>query len=354
MTAPATERAVGSTMTAAVFEGEGRLSIVERPVPSIEDADDVLIEVEACGVCGTDVHILEGPPAHPAAPGVVMGHEFVGVVRATGPDAIGVDVGERVAVAANLSCGRCSSCKRGAPNHCDHFTTMGIFRDGGLARFATAPAGACHVVSKNIPSDIAALTEPLSCVVNGVERARLSPGEAVAVFGAGPIGLLFLSLFRAAGAGQLIVVEPTELRRDTAKQMGADVCLDPSSGDPAAAVRDATSGAGADVVVDAAGDQLASALSAVGVGGRVLLFGMNSRARPRVRQYDITRNEVTVVGAYVGSNVFPKAARILASGLVDLSPMISHRVTLEELPSALDAIREGRAVKVIVDLERGS
>ncbi|MFN2489495.1 MAG: zinc-binding dehydrogenase, partial [Actinomycetota bacterium] len=281
----------------------------------------------------------------------IMGHEFVGIVRETGPHTIGIHSEERVAVAANLSCGSCPPCKRGTPNHCEHFTTMGIFRDGGLARFAVAPASACHVVSKDIPREIAALTEPLSCVVNGIEQARLLPGEAVTIIGAGPVGLLFLSLFRAAGASLLVVVEPTELRRDVAKRMGADVCLDPSSGDPVAPMREATSGAGADVVVDAVGDQLALALSCVRVGGRVLLFGMNSRARPSVRQYDITRNELTVLGAYVGSNVFPKAARILASGLLELGPMISHRVSLEELPSALDAIRQGRAVKVVVDLK---
>jgi threonine dehydrogenase-like Zn-dependent dehydrogenase len=341
-------------MFAAVFEGDGVLSITERPVPSIKNADDVLIEVEACGVCGTDVHILEVPPGHPATPGVIMGHEFVGVVRDTGPDALGVAAGDRVAVAANLSCGSCASCKAGQPNHCERFTTMGVFRDGGLARFSVAPASACHVVSKDLPREIAALTEPLSCVVNGVDQARLLPGEAVAVIGAGPVGLLFLALFRAAGAGLLVVVEPQELRRDVAKRMGADVCLDPSSGDAPSAVRAATSGTGADVVVDAVGSQLDDAISSVRVGGRVLLFGMNSRARPAVRQYDITRKELAVMGAYVGSNVFPKAARILASGLVDLGPMISHRVTLEELPRALDAIREGTAVKVVVDLEAGS
>lgn len=340
-------------MVAAVFQGDGLLSIMERPVPSIADAG-VLIEVEACGVCGTDIHVLEVPPGHPATPGVIMGHELVGIVRALGPDALGVELGQRVAVAANLSCGSCSSCKRGVPNHCEHFTTMGIFRDGGLARFVAAPASACHVVSKDIPREIAALTEPLSCVVNGVEQAHLLPGETVAVFGAGPVGLLFLSMFRAAGAALVVVVEPAELRRDVAKRMGADVCLDPSQGDPASSVRDVTSGAGADVVVDAVGDQFDQALSAVRVGGRVLLFGMNSRARPSIHQYDITRNELTVLGAYVGSNVFPKASRILASGLVDLSPMISHRVSLEELPSALDAIRQGRAVKVVVDLMTGS
>ena len=341
------------TMTAAVFEGEGRLAIAEPPIPSIEHPDDVLIAVEACGVCGTDLHILEMPPGHPATPGVIMGHEFVGIVREVGPDAIGLSASDRVAVGPNLSCGSCTWCKRGAPNHCELFTTMGIFRDGGLAPFAVAPASACHVVSRDLPREIAALTEPLSCVVNGVEQAHLLPGESVAVIGAGPVGLMFLALFRAAGAGQLIVVEPTELRRDAAKRMGADVCLDSSSKDAAAAVRDATSVEGCDVVVDAVGSQMGTALGSARMGGRVLLFGMNTNARSDVRQYDITRNEFTVFGTYVGTNVFPKAARILGSGLVDLSPMISHRVPLEDLPRAFEALRRGEAVKVVVDLKAG-
>jgi threonine dehydrogenase-like Zn-dependent dehydrogenase len=341
-------------MPAAVFGGEGRLLIDRRAIPGIEQPDDVLIEVEACGICGTDVHILDVPPGHPATPGVIMGHEFVGIVRDIGPAAVGVDLGDRVAVEANLSCESCTWCKRGAPNHCDFFTTMGIFRDGGLAPFAVAPARACHVVSADIPREIAALTEPLSCVMNGVEQARVRPGEAVTVLGAGPVGLLFLSLFRAAGAGLVIVVEPAELRRDVAKRMGADVCIDPAPNDAAAVARDAASGAGVDVVVDAVGTQFDTALSIVRPGGRVLLFGMNATARAAVRQYDITRNELTIFGAYVGRNVFPKAARILSSGLIDLSPMITHRIALEELERGFDAIRRNEAVKVVVDLKHGS
>jgi threonine dehydrogenase-like Zn-dependent dehydrogenase len=351
VTARRDQIAVTGTMPAAVFGGEGRLSIDRRPIPGIERADDVLIEVEACGICGTDVHILEVPPGHPATPGVIMGHEYVGIVRSIGPAAVGVDVDDRVAVEANLSCGSCTWCKRGAPSHCDFFTTMGIFRDGGLAPFAVAPARACHVVSGELPREIAALTEPLSCVINGVEQARLLPGEAVAVFGAGPVGLLFLSLFRAAGAGLVIVVEPAELRRDAAKRMGADVCIDPSLDDAAAAARDATNGAGVDVVVDAVGTQFDTALSTVRPGGRVLVFGMNATARASVRQYDITRNELTIFGTYVGMNVFPKAARILSSSVMDLSPMITHRIALEELEVGIEAIRRNEAVKVIVDLK---
>lgn len=345
------DRPATGLMTAAVFEGDGKLAIIERPVPSITQPDDVLIEVEACGVCGTDIHILEVPPGHPATDGVIMGHEFAGIIAETGPGAVGVAPGDRVAVEANVSCGSCSQCKRGAPNHCERFTTLGIFRDGGLARFVVAPASACHRISKDIPREIAALTEPLSCVVNGVEQARLVVGESVVVVGAGPVGLLFVALFRAAGAGLLVVIEPAERRRDVAKRMGADLCVDPSACDAVSAVADATSQEGCDVVVDAVGSQLDTALRCARVGGRVLLFGMNANATATIRQYDVTRNELTVFGTYVGTNVFPKAARILGAGAVDLSPMITHRVPLADLPDALAAIRRGDAVKVVVDLK---
>ncbi len=342
---------VPATMPAAVFDGDGRLALVERPVPSVRHPDDVLIRVEACGICGTDLHILEVPPGHPATPGVVLGHEFVGIVHDAGPEALGVERGGRVAVASNLSCGSCRWCRRGLANHCERFTTLGIFTDGGLARFAVAPARACHPIRRDIAPEVAALTEPLSCVINGVEQAAVVPGEDVAVFGAGPVGLLFLALFRAAGAGRVIVVEPSDARRDVAKQMGADVLVDPGAGDAVAAIREATDGDGASVAVDAVGSLFEPAVASARRAGRVLLFGMNANASARVRPFDLTRNELTVVGTYVGRDVFPKAIRVLERGLFDARPMITHHGPLSSLPAAVDALREGRAVKAVIDLE---
>ncbi len=341
-------------MPAAVFESEGRLSISERPIPRIRRPDDVLIQVEACGICGTDVHILETPPGHPATPGTILGHEFVGVVLEVGAEATGVEPGDRVAVAPNLRCGACAWCKRGLPNHCENFTTLGIFRDGGLAPFAVAPASACHRISPNLPREIAALVEPVSCVENGVEQARLLPGERVAIFGAGPVGLIFLSLLRAAGAGRVIVVEPSEIRREAAKRIGADICLDPGHGRVAEQVAEMLHGGGADVVVDAVGNQVAPAISSARKGGRVLLFGMNANATSEIRQFDITRNELTVFGTYVGANTFPRAIQTLESGVVDLAPMVTDRVPLEGLPAAMERVRDGRAVKLVVDLMEGA
>lgn len=338
------------TMRAAVFEGPGRLVLADRPLPELREPDDVLIDVEACGVCGTDVHILADPPGHPATTGCVLGHELTGIVRETGPEARDVQVGERVVVAPNISCGSCPACKRGLIDHCERFTTIGIFRDGGMAQQVVVPAHACHRISPDLPAHVAALVEPLSCVYNGIQQARLLPGETALVLGAGAIGLMFCALLRAGGASRIVVVEPGELRREIALQMNADYVLDPRAEGFEQAVGDALGGGGADVVVDAVGSQLPTAVRFAAPRGRVLLFGMDAHARGEISQVEITRRELVVFGTYIGDHTFPDTIRILESGVIDLEPMISHRVALDALPGTLDAIRRGEAVKAVVDL----
>ncbi|ADB53852.1 L-threonine dehydrogenase [Conexibacter woesei] len=342
------------TMRAAIFEGPGRLVISERPIPQLHAPDDVLIEVEACGVCGTDVHILSDPPGHPGTPGCVLGHEFVGRVRGVGAEARDVAVGDRVVVAPNLSCGTCAACKKGLTAHCERFTTIGIFRDGGMASHVVVPALACHQIADDLPAQVAALVEPLSCVFNGIQQAKLVPGETVVVIGAGAIGLMFLALLRAGGASRVVVVEPGELRRGIALEMGADYALDPRDAGFAEAVENALGGAGADVVVDAVGSQLPAAIELAAPRGRVLLFGMDAHARGALPQVEITRRELVVFGTYVGDHTFPDTIRVLESGVIDLAPLVSHWVSLEELPETLDEIRGGSAVKAVIDLTRGA
>ncbi|HZV51176.1 MAG TPA: alcohol dehydrogenase catalytic domain-containing protein [Candidatus Dormibacteraeota bacterium] len=335
-------------MKAATLAGEGRLAIEERDLPRIGRADQVLLDVEACGICGTDLHILSSPPEHPCRVGVIMGHEFVGRVRETGDAVSALAPGDRVVVEANVACGQCGWCQRGLPSHCQRFTTHGIFVDGGLAPQVVVPARSCHRISDAVPRHLAALAEPLSCVVNGVRLARLEPGETAVVLGAGPIGLMFTALLRLAG-GSVIAVEPAVRRRELATVLGADLAVDPTRGRVGEAVSAATGGMGADVVVDAVGTQLAVALDLVRPGGRVVLFGMNQRARAEVGQNLITRKEVQVLGAYVGRDVFPTAVRLLEQGRIDLGPMVTDRIGLLELPAALERLRRGEAVKVVVE-----
>jgi 2-desacetyl-2-hydroxyethyl bacteriochlorophyllide A dehydrogenase len=323
---------------AAVLADVGTLEVQEHDEPALAADDDVLLDVEACGICGTDLHILSTPPGHPANVGVVLGHEFVGVVAEVGPTVRGVAVGDRVAVAPNLWCGECGWCRRGLRNQCEHGTTYGIFIDGGLAPRVAVKARACHPVSKRLPPHVAALTEPLSTVVHGARQAAVFPGESAVVIGAGPIGAMFCALLNAGGA-TVTVVEPTPARAQLAAELGAAAVVAPEEASRLAA----------DVVVDAVGSQLESALRVVTRGGRVLLFGMNTHARTEVAQAQITRDELTIIGSYVGQDVFPDAIRLLEQGRIPFARLVTHRVSVDELPAAVEELRAGRALKVEVE-----
>lgn len=339
---------MNTMMSAGVISGIGRFEVVQRPVPLVTRPDAVLLEVKACGVCGSDLHILSDPPGIEATIGTVLGHEFTGVVREVGSDVSELKPGDRVVVAPNVACGQCVYCRRGLPNHCANFTTHGVFIDGGLAPFVVVGAASCFPIADHVPDHLAALAEPLSTVVAGAQKAEVFPGDTALVLGAGPVGLMFIALLRLAGA-RVIAVEPSPYRSEKATQMGADLVLDPRNQDVVAEVEKVTELGGADVVVDAVGSQLGAALRTVRVGGNIVLFGQNDQARTEVAQGMIVRKEIRLVGSFVGKDVFPTAIRLLEEGRVDFAPLVTHRIGLDQLPAALDELRAGRAVKVEVE-----
>lgn len=337
----------GETMRAVRFLGEGKFAVEEVPRPRIEHPEEVLLEVEAVGICGTDLHILHVPPGHPATPGVVLGHEYTGRVVEVGSQVKTLRPGDRVVVDPNLTCGLCPYCRRGMPHMCEEMTTLGIFLDGGLARWSVAPERALHRISPELPPERAVLAEPLSCVVHGVERVRPRPGETAVVLGAGPIGLLFAQLLSAAGV-RVLVSEPAPFRREKALENGADLALDPTREDPAAVVRRET-GLGADLVIEAVGSLTEQALALTRRGGRVLLFGQNQGYRAQIRPYDLTRWELEVLGSYIAPFSFPRAIELLERGVVDPTRLITHRLPLPEVERGLDLLRRGEAIKVVID-----
>ena len=338
---------MAETMLAAVFEGEGRLEVKERPIPQITRPDEVLLEVEIAGICGTDVHICAVPPGHPATPGVILGHEYVARVRQVGEGVTTVKPGDRVVIAPNLYCGLCPACRAGRPNQCANFTTLGIFLDGGFARYNVAPERALFPISEDLPGEEAVFTELLSCVVGGTQKARVHPGEMVAILGAGPVGLMFALAFRAAGAGKVIMTDIAPFRLEYARKIGADLVLNAQEGDSAAIIKGETDG-GADVVVDAVGTLFPQAVEVAAVGGRVILFGMNQQAMPTVHQYTITRRELVVYGTYIGLNTFPPAIKMLESAVIKPSVLITHRLPLKEIHKGFAAARAGEAIKVVI------
>lgn len=338
---------MGNEMLAGVFMGEGVLAVQSRPVPTLPAPDWVILENEGCGVCGTDLHILSVPPGVQATPGAILGHELIGRVVEVGPAVSGIKAGDRVAVAANLTCGLCRHCKAGRSLHCENWTTLGIHKDGGFARYTAAPERALHKVSRALPFEEAVWVEPLSCVVNGTDRLAIQPGQTAVIIGAGPIGILHGLVFRAAGA-QVIIADLAPFRLQVAKKAGLDVAINVKNENLAEVVLESTQGLGAEVVVDAVGNQFGAATGLAARGGKISLFGVNEGARPPVKQYDITRNELTVYGSFVGAHTFPRAIQILESGAIQPSVMNSMVLPLQNILEGIAAARQGEAVKVIV------
>lgn len=338
-----------ASMTVPVFMGEGHIAYQQRPIPTVTQPDDVLVRIEACGICGTDLNILAVPPAHKATTGIVIGHEGVGIVEEIGASVQGLHPGDRVVIANRLTCGRCAYCRRGLDNQCTDYQTIGTTLDGAFAPFLRAPARALWKIDPSVPRDDAALFEPLACAVGSVKRAPFQVGDNVAIIGAGPMGLLFAQLYRALGAGRIIVVDVAPFRLDFAKTIGMDVALDASAVDVPAAVKRIT-GLGADIVVDAVGNQIAQAVNLVRRGGQVILFGLRPHDSPPVNQYTITRYDLTVHGTFVGLHPFAQTIQLLESRRVQPSALVTHRLPLHALEQGVALMRTQQAMKVLIEM----
>ena len=336
-------------MNAVVFSDVGTATYTKRPKPSIKNPDELLLKIEACSICGTDVHILSTPCSYPIAKmGIIEGHEFVGRVEAVGDAVTSFKVGDRVVLDPNVFDGDCYQCKMGNFNMCENVYVLGITVDGGWAEYAVAPAKMCVKISDELPAETAIFAEPFTCVVSAVNKIRLLPGESVLVLGAGPIGLYFTALLKANGAGKILVSEPNPKRAELALKMGADRVIDPNREDVVAEVMKETDGHGIDVVVEAVGTLIQTAVDCVRPKGKVVLFGMDASKRPEVDQFKIVRNEITLMGSFIGLNTLPATVAIMESGLVDFTPMITHRLPLKDFQIGLDAMRDGSAIEVIL------
>lgn len=337
-----------STMFVPVFQGEGRLEYVSRPIPQVQCPDDVLVRIEACGICGTDLNILAVPPAHKAPAGIIIGHEGVGIVEQVGPAVRSLQPGDRVVIANRLTCGKCDYCRRGLDNQCTNYQTIGTTIDGAFAPYLAAPAGALWKIDPAVPRDDAALFEPLACVVGSVKRAPIQAGDNVAIIGAGPMGLLFALVYRALGAGRILLLDMAPYRLEFAHEMGMEG-IDVTQVDAVAAVKQMT-GLGADIVVDAVGNQMGQAIQLARRGGQVVLFGLRPHDTPAVNQYTITRYDLTVHGTFVGLHPFAQTIQLLESRRVQPSTLVTHHLPLAELSKGVELMRTQQAMKVLIEM----
>jgi len=338
-----------AAMRAAVFPSPGVCEILERETPNASEGH-VLIRVEACGLCGTDLHIFRGQ--FPASFPLTAGHEFAGVVEEAGPGVGSLRPGDRVVVDPNIQCGVCRACQRGLVHLCRALSSYGVSADGGFATHCVVLARQAYKIPRAMPFPVAALTEPVACCVHGIERAQIRPGDTVALIGAGLIGLVLLQLALLQGAAVTIVSEPSVEKRETAEKLGASLVVDPNAEDLVSAVMRATGGAGADVVIECVGGERTAqqAVELAGDGGRVLLFGVAPEsARIAVKPYDVYRREITITGSFTNPFTHASALSLLAAGRVRVEEIISHHLPLDRLPEAIETLEAGRARKIIIE-----
>lgn len=335
-------------MRVPIFQGNGVLHYEERPIPRPQAPHDVLVKIDACGICGTDLNILATPPAHKANLGIVIGHEGIGSVEAVGETVSALQPGDRVVIAPRLTCGRCAYCRRGLDNQCTNYQTIGTTVDGAFAPYLLAPDRALYKISNDVPRDDAVFFEPLSCVVGAVKRASVQAGDSVLIIGGGPMGLLFAQHYRTLGAGKIMVADVAPYRLEFAQEIGVDAVINVKEQDAASAVK-ALTDLGADIVVDAVGNQIDTAIKCARRGGQVILFGLRPHDNPPVNQYTITRYDLTLHGAFVGLHPFAQTIQLLESRRIQPSQLITHRLPLSELAHGVELMRTQQAMKVVIE-----
>jgi L-iditol 2-dehydrogenase len=343
-------------MIAAVFDGPGEMDVREVATPEV-GAGEVLVAVGANTVCGTDVRILRGEKTGGVRPPTILGHEFAGHVAAVGEGVKGYEVGTMVAMAPIVPCRRCFYCRHDMENVCENRNGMGEEIDGGLSQYVRVPAeavdaGCLFVASGDLPPEQLALAEPLSCCVYGQRRSRVGLDDTVVVIGGGPIGFFHVQLALLSGARTVIVSEPSASRREFAKGLGAQIAVDPTSGDLPGAVAEATGGLGADVVILCIGlpALVNESFELARKGGRVNVFagpsgGGQAEIAPGLIHYD----ELEITGS-TGSrrSDYGVALGLIESGRVKVDGMLTHRFPLEETVDAIDLAASGEGIKVAV------
>jgi L-iditol 2-dehydrogenase len=338
-------------MKAARLFAAGRMEAVSVARPEV-GPNDVLVRIEAAGICGSDRHMFRGE--YPTALPVTLGHEFCGIVEAAGSAVSSLRVGARVTADPNIACGKCAPCRAGRVNLCASLQAIGVTRDGGFADFALVPEAQAIVLPPDLDPLHGAFSEPVACCLHGVDVGRIKTGDSVAVLGGGVIGLLMVQLAVLAGAGQVILATRQAPRRQLAKSLGASHVIDPTEVDFGAAIK-AIAPDGVDVAFECAGvpETLGYSLAAVRKGGAVVLFGVMAKGLSvPVEPFDLLVREVRLEAAYLNPHTHRRAAQMIADRVLSLDPLISRVVNIGQVPSELSQAVKFGDIKIMAQPDR--
>ena len=323
----------------------------EVPVRKLKD-NEVKIQVKYCGICGTDIHIFHGDGGCcDVTPPLVPGHEFSGVVAEVGAGVKAVKVGDRVTGDPNDMCGECYFCKNGMQHFCKNNIGIGTTVDGGFAEYVIMREKQAYKVSDELSFIEAAMAEPISCCLHGIDLCNIKAGDTVLVMGGGPIGMIMMQLAKNAGASKVIMSEPVEEKREQALKLGATKTIDPLHEDVEDVLAEYCENV--NVVIECVGNvhTQADAVRFAGKGATIMYFGL---AAPEesfpIRPDDIFKKELHITSSYINPYSFERAIQILESGTVELESLITNVVPLDDIADVFTKPEYRRTGKVMIQI----
>lgn len=341
-------------MKSAVFYGKHDLRVENSPMPKV-GSEDILIQVKACGICGTDVHIYEGDKgAAEVTPPTILGHEFSGVIAEVGSNVTKYKVGDRVCIDPNCYCGKCDFCRNGIAHYCTDMIGYGTTVNGGFAEYCSVNQRQVYKLGDNTTFEQGAMTEPVACCLHGMDMCNIHPGSNVVVIGGGMIGLLMLQLSKLAGAARVALLEPVESKRVVAKKLGADILIDPINEN----VEEELKKAGmtwVNTVIECVGKTatIQQAIDIVGNKGTVMMFGLTKPDDTiAVKPFQIFQKEIELKSSFINPYTQKRALDLIDSGRLDVSSMVYAVESLENLADILSSPELRAKGKYIISPEK--
>lgn len=332
-------------MKAGYYVGDYTYEVREIP-EKLPEKDEVKIRVAWCGLCGTDVHKFQGKNgASVVVPPIILGHECSGIVVAVGPECKYFKPGDRVACDPSYGCGKCKWCQQGFPNFC--LERHGVAK--GFSEYVYPPEQNVYPIADTLDLETAAFTEPLSCVIHGLDLIQMESGKLVAMYGMGAIGSLMLQLIKYSGAAEIIVIEREAEKRELALKLGASVAVTDQE------IEILSKEKNIDYVVECIGlkQTMEQAIRIAGKNGKVLLFGLGDPEEPiSFNQFEAYTKELSIYTSYLNPHTSERAVRLLENGRLDTKSIISAELSLEEIGDELSALNYSRKGKVMVYLSK--